>query len=117
MKTPDELIERIERGFTVGLSTTTWRSVTGKRYIVIGSQYPGLAAIPGTVDEGASRELALDEETACMQALACFETYADGRGRYLYWRVKPCLEWNNDHTRCMVYMRCVVSEIAPKGNP
>lgn len=115
MKTVAELIERIERDYTVGPSTETRLAVTGEPYVVIGQQKDSEPSIPGTVDEPAPCEAALDEETACYQALSCFETYAEDRGRYLYWREKPRLEWMNNK-RCKVYMRCLVSEKAPPGH-
>ena len=115
MKTVAELIERIERDYTVGPSTEARLSVTGEPYVVIGEQIDSEPTIPGTVDERAPREVAFDEETACYLALSCFETYAEGRGRYLYWREPPELEWSNDGKRCTVYVRCLVSEKTPRG--
>ncbi len=103
------LIEWIERQFPVGEPTTTYRSVTGEPYVVIGLS-AGTPTTPGVVDEGALREAAFDEETACMGAAAAFREYAEGRTGTLYWRFKPQLEWDPDRRRCLVYMRLLISD-------
>lgn len=110
MMTVAALIDWIERQFPVGQSTDTARSVTGEPYVVIGAQADGMAVIPGTVDEGEARELAFDEETACLMAAHCFRDYAEGRKGTLYWRNKPVLDQDEKSDRCVVYMRCLISD-------
>jgi hypothetical protein len=106
------LVKEIEARFPVGESTDCALSVTGEPYVVIGAQdhRDGLPQIPGTIDEGKRRELAFDEETAVMSALKCFEDYARERIGTLFWRVKPELEWIEDHSRCKVYLRLLISD-------
>lgn len=133
-----DLVQTIEKQLSVGESTDHSLSVTGEPYVTIGSQHPdyGLPCIPGTVDEKACAELAFDEETAVMAAYANFLSYAEDRYRKLastitangseadfdktceivgkckiYWRMRPRLEWNEDKTRCQVYMRLLISAV------
>lgn len=113
-KTFIQLVDEIRKRFPVGQSTDTSRSVTGEPYVVIGAQKNGVPKIAGTRDEGSDGEWAFDEETACMQAAACFETYADGRSGVLYWRTEPILE--SEKNRCVVYMRCLISDKPALGN-
>ena len=110
MKTVAELIKYIERDRIVGPSSFEWFAANGEPYVVVGSQYPGKPKIPGTVDEGKCHVTAPDEETAVTQALACFQIYAEKRGKYLFWRFseKCALEWNS--RGCFVYLRCLVSK-------
>ena len=111
--TASNLKARCERGREVGEPTSTWRSVTGEPYVVIGSQIDGIPSEPGTVDEGKGREWAFDEETAYFQALNCFENYANGKTGKLYWRVEPHFERvprTKYPQRCLFYMRCLISD-------
>ena len=122
MKTVRELMERIEARYSVGHPTNCSRAVTGELYVVIGAQHPdeGLPSTPGTRDEGKRGELAFDEETAVMQAAACFDLYAEGRGGKIYYRHPPQLEWNaakDRHRRCVVYLRCLISDKPEIGSP
>lgn len=114
VKTVPELVAEIGKRFLVGIPTNTYRSVTGEPYVVIGSQAGGAPEIPGTVGEGWPHEWAFDEETACMQAGACFESYAEDRKGTLYWRSAPRLEWDGKKDRCCVYMRGLISD-KPEG--
>lgn len=117
MQTVDQLIERIETEYQIGQPTNCYRAVTDESYVVIGSQSPAepLPSIPGTVDEGCAAEYGYDEETAVMQAWACFSSYAEGRNGILYWRVRPVLEtYENRH---VVYMRCLISSSANRRQP
>ena len=93
-----ELKARIEYGRTIGETTEHGVSVTGEYYVSIGSQHPDedMPQIPGTIDEGKRAELGFDEETACMQALACFQLYADDHRGVLYWRQEPILDCAQD---------------------
>lgn len=112
MYTEDGLKERLERGFLVGPSTNSSRSVTGEPYVVIGPQHleEGLPLIPGTIDEGKRSEWGYDEETAFCAIVNSFELYAEGRGKNLYWRSGPILDWDDNHTRCKFYVRLLVSD-------
>lgn len=108
------LTEWIESQFPLGEPTARHLSVTGEPYVVIAHtvappEYPGVA------QEGAARELGFDEETACMGAAGAFRDYAEDKAGSLYWRVKPQLMWSNDHRRCYVYMRLLISDKLPGG--
>lgn len=105
MNTVASLTKWIEDQFPVGPTTNGMLSVTGDPYVEIGMPVNG---VPGVIEEGHERELAFDEETACLAAATCFREYAAGKSGTLYWRVKPQLEWNDDRTRAIVYMRCLV---------
>lgn len=113
-------------GLIAGIEST-WRCVdglpwsraqTGERYVVIGDQADAPPAIPGTIDEGASRVLAYDEETAVVQAVRCLAHYAEDRSGILYWRVRPRLEsWygadepgRRRRRWFKVYMRLLISD-------
>lgn len=109
MNTVESLTQKIESMFPVGASTDHALSVTGEPYVTIGYQKDGTSKIRGAVDEGADREFGFDEETASMSAYASFLEYAADRAGTLYWRVKPRLEWNENNTRCQVYLRCLIS--------
>lgn len=106
------LTKQIASEYPEGPGTVTWCAVTGEPYVVIGAQHPdeGSPAIIGTVDEGKCAEWSPDEETACLKAMTCLRAYADGREGVLYWRQPPMLDWNEDHTRCKVYMRLLISD-------
>lgn len=112
--TEQTLCARIERGYRVGASTATRVAVTGEPYVVIGhsDHEEGPPAIPGVVEEGDRGAAGFDAETAWYSALNAFELYAENRGGNLYWRVRPQLEWNDEHSRCRFYMRLLVSEKA-----
>lgn len=114
MNTVRALTQRIESMFPVGLSTDHATSVTGEPYVTIGVREDRSPKVRGTVDEGADREFGFDEETASFAAYASFLEYAADHTGTLYWRVKPRLEWNEDRTRCQVYMRCLISSKAPQ---
>jgi hypothetical protein len=108
-----ELRECIEARFPVGQPTSAARAVTGESYVVVGRQWPKTPKVHGIVEEGESRELALDEETACYQALSAFEDYAEGKAGTLYWRHPPDLCWENEAEksgRCFIVMRCLISD-------
>ena len=108
------LTDVIEGRYPVGTPTEWHRSVTGEPYVSVGSQADGKTSVPGTVDEGKAREVALDAETAYWSALSSFESYAEDRKGVLYWRVKPRLEWSDDKSRCMFYMRLLISDTPPE---
>jgi hypothetical protein len=102
-----------EEGFEIGEGTSMRWAVTGEPYVTIGSQLGSLPAEPGTVDEGAPRELAFDQETAYVLALSCFKTYAEGRVGKLYWRWGPTFETFPEERRCRFYLRCLISDKPP----
>jgi hypothetical protein len=110
MFSAERLQREIEAIYPVGPTTNGALAVTGEPYVVIGDQSDGRSEIPGTVDEGAERDCAFDEETAYFAARAAFNTYAHGRSGILYWRVAPILEWNEARTRCRITMRCLISD-------
>lgn len=113
MKTVDELKRYIADKYPLGHSTNCAFAVTGDPYVRIGSQHPGVPAIPGTIDDRQSAESWYDEETACMAAYSSFLTYSEGRTGKLYYRAQPQLEWNDDKARparCKVYIRLVISD-------
>lgn len=116
----DGITKEIERQFECvdGLRGPVCQ--TGDSYVVIGSQHPGLPTIPGTIDEGAVREHAFDEETAASMALASFQAYhawwsevqSDGEKPILYWRIKPELNGFkvNGKFKCSIYLRLALSD-------
>ena len=108
--TEQSLKERIESNFKVGEPTSACLSVTGEPYVTIGSQHPddGMPSVLGAVDEGKRREYGFDEETAWYGAVSSFLSYAEERGRNLYWRCEPVLE--RQGSRCTFYMRLLVSD-------
>jgi hypothetical protein len=112
--TEETLRANIEYGRKIGASTAYYKSVTGEPYVTIGLQHldEGPPKIPGTVGECKRRELGFDEETAWNQAATCFQMYADTRPEFgtLYWRQPPVLEWNEDKSRCIFYMRLLISD-------
>lgn len=110
--TLESLIERIETRFPVGHGTNCSRAVTGEPYVVIGSQHPaeGPPAIPGTIDEGKWIRAENDEAAAVAQAIRCFDIYAANKSGKIYYRHPPTVEYNEDKTRCRVYLRCLVSD-------
>lgn len=112
--TVEQLTSFIESRFPVGESTRSYLSVTGEPYVVVGHQPDHIPTIPGVVDEGFPREVAFDEETACMSARSAFEAYAEGRRGVLYWRTKPSFEWDPSKKKrgqcCLVYMRLLISD-------
>jgi hypothetical protein len=105
----DELKSYIADKYPIGPSTNCSCAVTGDKYVVIGSQYPGIPTVPGTIDECASGESAFDEETACYAALNSFQLYAEGRAGKVYYRHRPELEYDDRERRYKVYMRLVIS--------
>ena len=105
-----ELTAKIEAMFPLGPSTPTLHAVTGEPYVEIGFQVVGGVGELGTVIEGGMRATSSDEDRACNLALDCFEVYSSGRKGKLYWRTHPVLCWNENRTRCHVYMRCLVSD-------
>lgn len=111
--TAANLKARCEQGRKVGRPTSTWKSITGEPYFVIGNQAEGIPSEPGTVDEGQSHVWAFDEETAYFQALNCFENYAHGKTGKLYWRIEPQLERHSRTKypqKVIFYMRCLISD-------
>lgn len=108
MNTVGTLTAHIEGRFQVGRPTDSSLAVTGEPYVVIGTEV-GTPSQRGTVGEGRLRELSFDEETACFAALSAFNDYAEDCNGLLYWRVRPRLEWNDQHNRCLIYMRCLIS--------
>jgi hypothetical protein len=107
--TVDELKSYIADKYPIGPSTNCSCAVTGDKYVRIGSQYPGIPTVPGTIDEGASGEGASDENIACFSALNSFQLYAEGRAGKVYYRNPPELEWDRRKTGCKVYTRLVIS--------
>lgn len=108
--TVPDLLDWIERQFEIGEPTSTHLAVTGEPYFIIGNTLAP-SDQPGVVAEGAQREAAFDEETACMSAASAFREYAEGKTGKLYWRWKPELLWDSPMgRRCIVYMRLLISD-------
>ena len=117
MKTLADLVAYIEGRFPSVEGLPTNHCQTGDHYAIVGApeenQRP--PAIPGTIDDGARRASALDEETAVNLARMAFDRYAEGRSGMLYWRTPPRLEWDrqdrrvSEARRCRVYLRLVIS--------
>jgi hypothetical protein len=82
--------------------------MTDEPYVSIGHSH-AIPEIRGVVAEGEPRVVAFDEETACWSARAAFFDYAEDRTGVLYWRTKPQLEWVPKASRCLVYMRLLIS--------
>lgn len=109
----DHLREEIEKGFVVVQADPSKFSTygpTGEKYMTIGHQIDGDASQPGTVDEGKSRELGFDEETAYWCALGAFREYAEDKTGKLYWRDGPLFEWGEDGHRCNYWIRLLISD-------
>lgn len=70
----------------------------------------GHRALSGIVPQGFQRILATTEDEAVAQFRSAFEHYAAGRIGTLYWRMRPAIEWDNQHEQCTVYCRLVISD-------